>query len=180
MNENKIDTENTENTELTETKVPDNGMYHEEDTYRIDINYSPEAVEKELIKITIKEGDSIELPANSLLGAITSFIKNKDLALALSSKELEMKSVAMCDITRTFNFTATKDIKEGEQFSFNVSQKYPYFLALLEEGYKIAHIEGNLVYVPLEDVESARQQMMERNRELAEAINNQNIPNTEK
>ena len=77
----------------------------------------------------------------------------------------------MTTVIRTVNFTLDHDVKKGEVINFNFPQQYPYFLALCEEMYKIAHIEGEVKAIPFSLADKAKQKMMKLNMNLAEKIN---------
>lgn len=147
------------------------GSFHENDDYRIEVKYSKKARDQELIKIKLKKGDTVEFKAGDLLKIITENIKKKELAIALSEHELEMESVFMVEVVRQVNFTSNRDVKKGEVISFQYPQLYPYFLALLEEMYKIALIKGELKAVPLALVKETEAEMMKKNQNLVDKIN---------
>lgn len=147
------------------------GKFYENDDYRLEVKYSKKAREKELLKIKIKKGDTVEFKAADLLKIITENIKKNELALALSEGELEMDAIAMVEVIRTVNFTMDRDVKKGEVINFNYPQPYPYFLALCEAMYKLAEIKGEIKMVPFSITEETKTKMMEQNMNLAEKIN---------
>lgn len=154
----------------TKTKSKE-GAYFENDEYRIEVKYSKKARDQELLKLTLKKGDTVEFKSKDLLKIITENIKKKELALALSEQELELESILMTTVIRTVNFTLDHDVKKGEVINFNFPQQYPYFLALCEEMYKIAHIEGEVKAIPFELADKAKDKMIAQNINLAEKIN---------
>jgi hypothetical protein len=151
--------------------LQEKGEFFENDDYRIEINYSDEAVEQELIKIKLKKSKTVDFSSGQLLSIITKNLRNKELALALSDYELNMKVLSAIEVMRTVHFKSDKDYKAGEEIKFSYSQMYPYFLALFEEGYGIAKTKGEIVGIPLSVMEEARESMLLKNKELAEAIN---------
>lgn len=152
-------------------KKPEMGQFFENEKYRIEIKYSPEAVEKELIKIKLKDSDTVEFSSGQLIEIISKNLKNKEMALALSEYELETKTISTINVVRTFEFVANQDYKKGDKVAFNFEQPYPFFIALLEEAYGLAKTKGEVVSVPMSIMDEAKESMMKKNKDLAEAIN---------
>lgn len=153
------------------TTTPEMGQYVEKDNYRIEINYSQDAIDKELIKIIPKDDKEMVFTSGELLEMITKNLKNKELALALSEYEVGMKVLSTIQVMRTIHFKSDKDYKAGDEIHFSYVQPYPYFLALLEEGYGIAKTKGDIETIPLAVMAEAKESMMAKNKQLAELIN---------
>jgi hypothetical protein len=109
-------------------------------TFILETKYNEEATEKGLIKITPETLEEIVFSADEMLELIAADVRKKDIALALTSTDVE--HIIMTEIDRTFHFTADKDYVKGETTSFNVKHAYPVVLAAAEAVYNLCKESG--------------------------------------
>lgn len=129
------------------------------------LNFSPEAEEKGLIKIVPKELSEIILDVDALLEMISTYVKNKPMAVALH--DAEMNQILMTEVEREFGFVAEKDYKAGDQVKFRVSMAYPAVLAALEQEYQICRMKGGAFTTLDKDrVDAAIQRLKYKNYEF--------------
>lgn len=135
---------------------------------QIDIKYSKQAEKKELIRFTIKEGDTFEINADALLALIASQFKSKEFALALA--DTDVANIYMVETERYINATLDRDFKKGERISFPFKHMYPYVLAAVEKAYHIAEHDDKVKEVPREVFEQTLKNLGDINKEFIETL----------
>ena len=148
------------------SKKKSQGFVSETEKFKIEVKYSDEAVEKELIKFTPKKGKSVEINADAIIGIIATQFKTKDFALALA--DTEINNVFVVETERYINATLDRDFKKGETISFPFKHIYPYVLAAVEETYKICKMTGQVESVPKEVYEETLKKLGDINKEFIE------------
>lgn len=148
------------------SKKKSQGFVSETENFKIEIKYSDEAVEKELIKFTPKKGKSVEINADALIALIATNFKTKEIGLALM--DTEINNIFVVEAERYINATLDRDFKKGETISFPFKHMYPYVLAAVEETYKICKITGKVESVPKEVYEETLKKLGELNKEFIE------------
>lgn len=112
------------------------------DTYSLEINYTPEAVSKKLIKFIPKEGKEFVISADEII----SFLVNQVNMNTLEPTFVDSEKINVCEVYREIQVKLNKDFKEGETINIGYVHPYPLEFALLEEVYKIAKVaEGTKV-----------------------------------
>lgn len=135
---------------------------------QIDIKYSKQAEKKELIRFTVKEGNTFEINADALLALIASQFKSKEFALALA--DTDVANIYMVETERYINATLDRDFKKGERISFPFKHMYPYVLAAVEKAYHIADHDGKVKEVPREVFEQTLKNLGDINKEFIETL----------
>lgn len=125
---------------MTEIKEYPNTIRSKQEGFDMELNYSSEAEEKGLLKITPTKEGPIELNIDGLLEMVANHVKNKPMAVALH--DAEMHEILMTEVEREFGFIADKDYKAGEQVRFRVTNAYPAVLAALEQEYNLCREKG--------------------------------------
>lgn len=106
--------------------------------YTIQINYTPEAAEKKLIKfVTNKSGDEFIISTDEVI----SFLVNQVNMSTLSPAFVETNKVNVVEVARQLECELDKDMKKGQKIRINYTHPYPVEFALIEEAYKIALIK---------------------------------------
>ncbi len=106
-------------------------------TFTIEVKYSPEAIEKKLIKFTVVEGNEIVLTADELVSMLVNQVNSE----ILSATFVESDRINVVEVGRQLQCTLDKDLKKGEVININYSHPYPIEFALIEEAWKIAQIK---------------------------------------
>lgn len=113
------------------------GQKLDKGTFTVEVKYSPEAVEKKLIKFTVKEGDEIVLSADELISMLVNQVNSE----VLSATFVESDRINVVEVGRQIQCVLDKDLKKGEVININYSHPYPIEFALIEEAWKIAQIQ---------------------------------------
>jgi hypothetical protein len=105
--------------------------------YTIAVKYSPEAIEKKMMKFTTPGGESFEITADEMLSILMEQV-NQD---TLSPAFVEMDRVNVVEVSRQLEVQLTEDMKAGQKIRLNYNHPYPVEFALIEEAMKIAKIK---------------------------------------
>jgi len=147
-------------------------MKSEQDNYTVEINYTPEATEKKLIKFTAtSEDNSFEIDVDKIIELISLHV-NMD---KLSPVFVDTEAINMVSVNRTLNLTVERDIEKGEEITINYSHPYPVEFALLEELYKIAKIDESTpaITISKEFIEEHRSKIHPDNEKFVKSIYSQ-------
>jgi hypothetical protein len=112
------------------------GFKLERPGFTIEVKYSPEAIEKKLLRFTTKNGDSFEISAEELASTLIGQV-NSDLVEATF---VESDRVNVVDVTRQIRAIASRDIKKGEEIRIDYTHPYPVEFAIIEEAANVAKI----------------------------------------
>lgn len=129
-----------------------------QDTYEIEVKYSPEAVEKKLVKFVVKgDNKEIVLSADELISILVNQVNSEILSAAF----VETERVNVVEVVRQLQCKLDRDYKKGEVININYSHPYPIEFALIEEVWKIAKIRGDAPVTVLTDklIEDVRVQI---------------------
>lgn len=137
------------------------GFVAQKRDYSVEIKYSEEAREKKLIRFTAKRKNrSFEISLDEFINLVMIHL-NKEYVPMLQTVQ---ESVEMVEAIRTLNFKCTKDFKEGEEMSIQYIQPMPLEFAIAEEAYKMAKMQGDIVRVPLEDIQRTADDLSQRQK----------------
>lgn len=163
-------------------KLPkDKGEYFENDTLRIDVKYSDEAVEKELIKFTSKNGEPIVFSVQEMLDVIREQFREKRLKETLAYTTADSTFIPTAEAAVPISFNANKDIKEGELVQFYAPMQIPLGIALVMEAHRLCIIKGKEVSkISLDDFEEAKTTLSETNKDFTEKFFKPQIENLRK
>lgn len=120
-----------------------NATEMKKDGYTIQLRYSPEAVEKKLIKFISKSGDEFVISSEEMI----SILMNQVNMETLSPTFVDTEKINMVEVSRQIKVRLDEDMKKGTEINLNYVHPYPLEFALLEEAYKIAKVEGTFVSV---------------------------------
>ncbi len=119
-------------------KIEDTGVISKQPDYSIEVKYSPEAIEKKLIRFTTtKNGDSFEITADQLINLLATQVNAEILAPTF----VETERVNVVQVLRQISCRLDKDMQKGEELRINYTHPYPIEFALIEESYKIAEVQ---------------------------------------
>lgn len=104
--------------------------------YTIQVNYSPEAIEKKLMKFITPSGDEFEISADEMSTILIGQV-NSELHEATF---VESDRVNVVEVTRQLKVIAERDIKQGEEIRLEYRHPYPVEFAIIEQGMHLAKI----------------------------------------
>ncbi len=110
------------------------GVKLDKGNFTVEVKYSPEAIEKKLVKFTVKEGTEIVLTADELVSMLVNQVNSEVLSAAF----VETDRINVVEVSRQLRVVTDRDFKKGEVININYSHPYPIEFALIEEGWKIA------------------------------------------
>lgn len=150
-------------------QVPDKtGLIFEGDNYNIEIKYSKEAEEKELIKIIPKDGEII-FSTDDIIRLVTENFRSKELAYALSTTDTSF--IPSVEVAIPISYIADKDITKGERVQFFAPFTIPAGIAFAMEAHKLCIDKGlDILRIPREEFEDAKNVLMEKSKDFVEAV----------
>ena len=115
------------------------------ENYTIQVNYSPEAKEKKLMKFITKSGDEFVISAEEMSTILVGQVNSETLEATF----VESDKINVVEVGRQLQCVLDKDMKKGEKININYTHPYPLEFALIEEAYKIAKIDESVPKVLL-------------------------------
>lgn len=100
------------------------------------VNYSPEAIEKKLMKFITPSGDEFEISADEMATILVGQV-NSELVEATF---VESDRVNVVEVTRQIRVRADRDISKGEEIRLEYRHPYPIEFALIEQSMNFAKI----------------------------------------
>jgi len=110
-----------------------NGLVFEGENYNIEIKYSKDSIEKELIRIIPKQGE-IVFSTDDIIRLITENFRSKELAYALSTTDTSF--IPSVEVAIPISYIADKDITKGERVQFFAPFTVPAGIAYVMEAHK--------------------------------------------
>lgn len=107
------------------------------ENYTIQVNYSPEAKEKKLMKFISKSGDEFVISAEEMTSILVGQVNSETLEATF----VESDKINVVEVGRQLACVLDKDMKKGDKININYTHPYPLEFALIEEAYKIAKID---------------------------------------
>jgi glucosamine 6-phosphate synthetase-like amidotransferase/phosphosugar isomerase protein len=104
--------------------------------YTLQVNYSPKAIEKKLMKFITPSGDEFEISAEEMSSILVGQV-NSEL---LEATFVESDRVNVVEVTRQIRVLVNKDIKKGEEVRLEYKHPYPVEFAVIEQAMKLAKI----------------------------------------
>ena len=115
------------------------------DKYTIQVKYSPEAVEKKLMKFITPSGDEFEISAEEMISILVGQVNNDTLEATF----VETDKINVVEVGRQLKCVLDEDMKKGQEININYVHPYPLEFALIEEAYKIATVDHGGKYLTL-------------------------------
>lgn len=106
------------------------------ENYEIQVNYSPEAIEKKLMKFITKSGDEFEISAGEMSTILVGQV-NSEL---IEATFVESDRVNVVEVTRQIRLKAERDIKKGEEIRVEYRHPYPVEFAVIERAMNLVKI----------------------------------------
>jgi len=104
--------------------------------YTLQVNYSPEATEKKLMKFITPSGDEFEISAEEMSSILVGQV-NSEL---LEATFVESDRVNVVEVTRQLSVRLEKNLKKGDVVRLEYKHPYPVEFAIIEQGMKLAKI----------------------------------------
>ncbi len=104
--------------------------------YTIQVNYSPEAIAKKMMKFITPGGDEFEITADEMATILIGQVNSELVAATF----VETDRVNVVDVTRQIRARADRDIKKGEEIRIDYTHPYPVEFAIIEEAAKLCKI----------------------------------------
>jgi hypothetical protein len=148
------------------------------DGYTVQIGYSPEAVEKKLMKFVSKSGDEFIISSDEMISILMNQV-NMD---TLEPTFVDTEKINVVEVSRQIKVVLEEDMKKGKEINLNYVHPYPLEFALIEEAYKIAKVEegGEVRVLTKEFLEDVRKkitpQMEHYVKKFYESFKNIKIP----
>ena len=126
----------------------------EREKFTCEVGYSPEAIEKKLLKFTCLGGNEFEISAEEMASMLIGGV-NSD---TLEATFVESDRINVVEVGRQLQCVLDKDMKKGEKININYTHPYPLDFALIEQVYKIAKLDKKSKFITLtsEYIESVR------------------------
>lgn len=116
------------------SEINDKGVKLDKGSFTVEVKYSPEAIEKKLLKFTVVKGKEIVLSADELISMLVHQVNSE----VLSASFVETDRINVVEVSRQLQCVLDRDFKKGETININYSHPYPIEFALIEEAWKIA------------------------------------------
>ncbi len=135
----------------------DKGLKLDKGNYTVEVKYSPEAIEKKLVKFTLVEGKEIILTADEIISMLVGQVNSE----TLSATFVETERVNVVQVNRQIQCSLDRDYKKGELININYNHPYPIEFALIEEAWKIATInkDAKVTELTIESLEQVKKQI---------------------
>ncbi len=104
--------------------------------FTLQVNYSPESIEKKLMKFVTPSGDEFEISAEEMSSILIGQV-NSEL---ISATFVESDRVNVVEVIRQIRVRADRDISKGEEIRLEYTHPYPVEFALIEQGMGLAKI----------------------------------------
>lgn len=104
--------------------------------FTLQVNYSPEAIEKKLMKFITPSGDEFEIGAEEMATILIGQVNSELIAATF----VESDRVNVVEVTRQIRVRLDKDFKKGDEIRLDYVHPYPIEFALIEEAAKLAKI----------------------------------------
>ena len=108
--------------------------------YTVQVKYSPEAVEKKLMKFITPSGDEFEISAEEMVSMLVNQVNNE----TLSATFVETDRINVVEVGRQIQCVLDKDYAKGQTININYNHPYPVEFALIEQAMGIAKINEDV------------------------------------
>jgi hypothetical protein len=128
------------------------------ENYTITVNYSPEAIEKKIMKFTTKSGDVFEISAEEMATILVGQVNSE----TISATFVESEKMHVVEVTRQLKCRAVKDFKKGDEIRLEYKHPYPVEFAVIEEAIGLAKInkEAKAFEITKEYLESVQKKTL--------------------
>jgi hypothetical protein len=113
--------------------------------YSVQINYSPEATEKKLLKFIPVDNQSFEISAEELSTMLIGGVNSSTIEATF----VDSQRINVVEVSRQLQCELTEDMKKGTKININYVHPYPLDFAIIEQSYGIAKINMDVPAVTL-------------------------------
>lgn len=136
--------------------------------FTLQVNYSPEAIVKKLMKFITPSGDSFEISADEMSTILIGQV-NSNLVEATF---VESDRVNVVEVTRQIRARADRDIKKGEEIRLDYTHPYPIEFAIIEEAANLAVINKDVPVreLSMEYINAVKEKITPKQRKFVDLI----------
>lgn len=136
--------------------------------YTIQVNYSPEAEKKKLMKFITPSGDEFEISAEEMATILIGQVNSETIEATF----VESDRVNVVEVQRQIRVRADRDIKKGEEIRLDYTHPYPVEFAIIEEAAKLAKINMNVPRYELtvDYIKSVKEKITPQQRRFVDLI----------
>lgn len=136
--------------------------------YTIQVNYSPEAIAKKMMKFITPGGEEFEISAEEMSTILIGQV-NSDL---IEATFVESDRVNVVEVTRQIRARADRDIKKGEEIRLDYTHPYPIEFAIIEEAAKLAIINKDVPVreLTVEYINAVKEKITPKQRKFVDLI----------
>lgn len=138
------------------------------DDYTIQVNYSPEAIDKKMMKFITPSGDEFEISAEEMSTILIGQV-NSDL---IEATFVESDRVNVVEVMRQIRVRADRDIAKGEEIRLDYTHPYPVEFALIEQAANLAKINMDVprYELTMEYIQSVKDKITPKQRKFVDLI----------
>ncbi len=136
--------------------------------YEIQVNYSPEAMEKKLMKFITPSGDEFEISADEMSSLLIGQVNSQ----LVEATFVESDRVSVVEVTRQIRARTNRDFKKGEEIRMTYSHPYPIEFALIEEAANLCKINHDAPRYELtaEYIKSVKEKITPQQRRFVDLV----------
>lgn len=136
--------------------------------YKIQVNYSEDAIAKKLMKFITPGGEEFEISAEEMSTILIGQV-NSDL---IEATFVESDRVNVVEVLRQIRVRADRDIKKGEEVRIDYTHPYPIEFAIIEEAARVAIINRNVPVreLTIEYINAVKQKITPKQRKFSELV----------
>jgi phage terminase small subunit len=137
-------------------------------TYKVQVNYSKEAIENKTLKFITPSGDEFEVKGDELASIMLGTVNSQ----IIEAMFVESDRVNVVEVTRQIRVRLDKDFKKGDEIRLDYVHPYPIEFALIEEAAKIAKINMDVPALTLtaEYIKSVKEKITPKQRKFVDLI----------
>lgn len=157
-----------ENTEIKLEDLEKKPVEMKKENFTLQVNYSPEAIEKKLMKFITPSGDMFEISAEEMATILIGQVNSELIAASF----VESDRVNVVEVTRQIRVRLDRDFKSGEEIRLDYVHPYPVEFALIEEAAKLAKINMDTPRYELtvEYINSVKEKITPKQRKFVDLI----------
>ncbi len=136
--------------------------------YEIQVNYSPEAIEKKLMKFVTPSGDEFEISAEEMSSLLIGQVSSN----LVQASFVESDRVNVVEVMRQIRVRADRDIKAGEEIRLEYTHPYSVEFAIIEEAAKLAKINMDvpMMELSIDYINSVKEKITPKQRKYSDMV----------
>lgn len=135
-------------------------------TFKVQANYSPEAIEQKTLKFITPSGDEFEIKGEELAAIMMGTVSSE----LIEASFVDSEKVNVVEVTRQIRARADRNIKKGEEIRLDYTHPYPVEFALIEEAAKLAIINKDVPMMELtvEYINATKEKITKKQRKFSD------------